>query len=198
MRAAPEWRKPGRMSLVRLSVLGLTALSLGAGCGLLREDIDTDISVDFTVDRPTLRYDNEISVNPSDYQEVKENCASLEAETGRIRRILFEVTRNDSPDPANQLGWGLVHMRGPTKDPWPDLEDLNPADAIGDFQAVPLAPGQVMELDVSAAQRAKIAKFVFTPNCDQEVQMKMHGRASSGPVKFAGRITFQFNVFATP
>jgi hypothetical protein len=56
------------------------------------------------------------------------------------------------------------------------------------FERVPLVDGQVITVELNAAQRAKIARLVFTENCDREVQLKMVGHADD-TTNFAGEIT---------
>jgi len=173
------------MNFVRTTAIA--ALMLGSGCGIVTENLDGTITVDFTVDKTTTDYDNELAVNPNDYAAVRDNCSSIDKETGQIQQITVDLRTAEKH--RAQYGYGEVYMRGPTAEDWPDIATLNPADAVAVFDRVPLVDGQRVNLIMTPATRRKIARLVFTENCDQEVQMKLVGHADQGPVNFSGHIT---------
>lgn len=161
-----------------------TTLALSTGCGFVSENLDGRLTVDFIVESMGTEFVNELKVNPNEYQAVRDNCSSIEKETGQIREITISVDTNQGHT-AN-YGWGEIFMRGPTTEEWP--AEPKAEDLVAVFERVPLVEGQVITVELTAAQKAKIARLVFTENCDKEVQIKMSGNAD-GPTHFASTIT---------
>lgn len=162
----------------------LTAGLLGTGCGFVSENLDGKLTVDFTVNSDDTDFVNELSVKPDTYQAVRDNCSSIEKETGQIREITISVDTNEGH--LANYGWGEIYMRGPTTEAWPEVPAAT--DLVATFERVPLVDDQVITVELSAAQKAKIARLVFTENCDKEVQVKMTGHADAA-THFASTIT---------
>ena len=181
LRCAPDSRTTESMRLVSLLAVPLL---LASGCGIVSENLNGNLSVKFTVDSTDTDFVNELKVNPNEYQSVRDNCSSIEKETGQIRDITISVSTNEGH--LAKYGWGEIYMRGPTADTWP--EPPAPSELVAVFERVPLVDGQVITVELNAAQRAKIARLVFTENCDREVQLKMVGHADD-TTNFAGEIT---------
>lgn len=181
LRCAPDSRTTESMRLVSLLAVPLL---LATGCGIVSENLNGNLSVKFTVDSTDTDFVNELKVNPNEYQSVRDNCSSIEKETGQIRDITISVQTNEGH--LAKYGWGELYMRGPVADAWPATPATS--DLVAVFERVPLVDGQVITVELNAAQRAKIARLVFTENCDREVQLKMVGHADD-TTNFAGEIT---------
>ena len=170
---------------LRLGSLLLPAALAFAGCGLVSDNFDAELKVAFTVDETGSTFSQELSVNPQDYKDVKDNCASVEKSTGQIRTIEVEVQETLANNLA-EFGSGLVYMRAAAEGEWQETE----AELFATFDRVPLLDGQIITLEMTPARKAQLANLVFTENCDKAVQLKMVGESDQGPVSFSGEVRF--------
>lgn len=151
------------------------ATLFASGCGFVSENLDGELDVTVTVESMDTDFVNEVEIDPSTYPEVRDNCSSIEKETGQIREINIQVTTNAGHEA--HYGWGEIYMRGPDGGAWPD--DPPATDLVATFERVPLVDGQQVSVELTAAQKAKIARLVFTENCDKKVMIKMKGHADA-------------------
>lgn len=173
-----------QLRLFSLSLVLASSFAAG-GCGLVSDNFDAELKVDFTVDEMGGTFRQEIAVNPADYPDVRENCDAIEKETGQIRSLSIEITDTMENHEA-LLGSGMVFMRNAGGPEWPAETEEN---AFATFDRVPLLTGQVITLELTPARRAALADLIFTENCDKALDIKMFGESDRGPVSFKGKVT---------
>jgi hypothetical protein len=167
----------------------LLAASVFAGCGLVSDNFDAELKVNFTVDGTGRTYDKTLSVNPADYQDVQQNCDSVEKSTGQIRSITIEILSLNSNNNAT-YGSGKVFMKAGGTGEFP-------TEPFAEHDLVPLIAGQSINLDMTPARRAAIAELVFTEHCDKPVDVKLIGEADREGVAFEGKVTFFVDFIAS-
>lgn len=161
-----------------------------SGCGLISQDFDGQITVNWSVDDEDNLYNTPFTVDTNSNPDIRDNRDKIVENSGNVRSISINITRLDPTNRA-QLGFGLVFMREVDGPAFPPETEEN---ALASFSGVPLEEGQVFRVSMTPAQRLLAADLIFRAPV---IEVKFVGGTDVGPVRFDAQAIFEVEFTAS-